>query len=209
MSYKDNDGDGYGNNLEMQMACEQQINYVEIGDDCNDNDQNVNPSATEKCNNIDENCDGEIYDVFTELGNECTVGLGECQITGNIVCREDGTDTECDVNPKDPEDEICDGLDNDCDGETDNGCDGICKLVNYQSDEDCDGYHGDVICDSYTYNINGNVLSYQSDTDCDGIINSSEHHTYDSNGNMLTDQNDYNCDGTQDICYSYTYAWCE
>ena len=73
----------------------------------------------EKCDEKDNDCDGEIDEDFDLLGEECTVGTGACEAKGRFVCAEDGLDVVCDATPGSPGDENCDGVDNDCDGETD------------------------------------------------------------------------------------------
>ena len=91
------------------------------GDDCDDNDANNYPGNTESCDYQDNDCDSQIDEDFTNLGDSCTEGLGICESTGIFVCSIDGLTTECDAVPGQPEpdDESCDGLDNDCDGSTD------------------------------------------------------------------------------------------
>ena len=66
----------------------------------------------EVCDGLDNNCDG---DVDEELG-ETTCGLGECDHT--VVNCLDGQEQVCD-SLAGQEDEVCDGLDNNCDGEVD------------------------------------------------------------------------------------------
>ncbi len=56
----DDDGDGYGDNCSA-------------GPDCDDGDSDVNPDATEICNGIDDNCDGQI-----DEGDVCA---GACTLT--------------------------------------------------------------------------------------------------------------------------------
>ena len=56
--YVDNDGDGYGETSNSIYACSQPTNHVDIGGDCDDGDDTINPSANEICNGIDANCDG-------------------------------------------------------------------------------------------------------------------------------------------------------
>ena len=70
----------------------------------------------EVCNNVDDDCDGRVDENDAGGGGACaTDQVGECArgrrrcINGNIGCRP--------IN--DPADEACDGLDNDCDGITD------------------------------------------------------------------------------------------
>ena len=87
--------------------------------DCNDCDAAVNPGAAELCDGIDNDCNGDIDEVYP-VGDECTVGEGECERTGMLVCSEDLLGTECDAEPGEPSIELPDdGLDNDCDGEID------------------------------------------------------------------------------------------
>jgi hypothetical protein len=54
----------------------------------------------------------------SKLGNSCTVGKGICQKTGTIQC-----DGKCSATPGSSSAEVCDNLDNDCNGVVDNGCD--------------------------------------------------------------------------------------
>jgi hypothetical protein len=87
--------------------------------DCDDWNPDVHPEAIEFCDGLDNNCDGFIDEDFTDLGAACTVGTGKCQDSGLMVCTGDGTGTECSAIAGSPVTEQCDGLDNDCDGSTD------------------------------------------------------------------------------------------
>jgi len=97
----DADGDGY-------RVC---------GGDCNDGDAAINPGATEVCDGADNDCSGAADDGnpggglqcgITDVG-VCAFGVTACQ-AGAVVC----------AGNVDPIGEICgDGLDNDCDGQTD------------------------------------------------------------------------------------------
>ncbi|HOH76860.1 MAG TPA: MopE-related protein [Myxococcota bacterium] len=86
------------------------------GNDCNDDAMAVNPGATEVCNGVDDDCDGSKDE---GLGTT-TCGLGACRHTvENCVL---GIPVDCDpMQGATPE--ACDGIDNDCDGDTDEGCD--------------------------------------------------------------------------------------
>jgi hypothetical protein len=88
-------------------------------------------SEEEICDGADNDCDGEVDEDWKAgggstqggtLGDACSVGVGQCQRAGEVVCTLDGQGTECLGIPGPPEPEICDLLDNDCDGEIDEGC---------------------------------------------------------------------------------------
>ncbi len=57
--YADADNDTYGNLNATTDACEAPSGYVSNTTDCNDSAGSVNPGATDVCNQVDDNCDGE------------------------------------------------------------------------------------------------------------------------------------------------------
>jgi hypothetical protein len=73
----------------------------------------------ERCDGLDNNCDGSTDEGF-DLGSACTNGVGACQRSGALVCNDQG-EAVCDAEPAAPGVELCDGLDNNCDGATDEG----------------------------------------------------------------------------------------
>jgi len=83
----DADGDGYTNDV-----------------DCNDLQETVHPGATEICDGLDSNCDGEVPDDELDADGD-----------GYMGCEADCDDADPDSYPYAVE--LCDGLDNDCDGE--------------------------------------------------------------------------------------------
>jgi hypothetical protein len=91
--------------------------------------QTCTPGApgTETCNGLDDDCDGAIDNGF-DVGTACSVGVGACAANGTKVCTADGSGTECGATPGTPGTETCNGLDDDCDGRTDEG---------YVGDESC------------------------------------------------------------------------
>lgn len=70
----------------------------------------------EVCNDIDDDCDGNVDEGFQQKGALCQVGRGDCLATGRLVCDANGQDLRCDAKPGVASAEVCDNKDNDCDG---------------------------------------------------------------------------------------------
>ena len=121
----DYDRDGYGDPASNECP------YPEL--DCDDNNDSIHPNAKEVCDSIDNDCNGKIDDncgCVSGSVQACGQDIGVCQF-GTQTCIN-GSWSECEGGVM-PTDEICDGKDNDCDGETDEGMD--CCI-----DKDGDGY---------------------------------------------------------------------
>ncbi len=121
--YLDNDKDGYGLTL-SKCLCAPTAPYSAVQkDDCNDANKKVFPTATEVCNDADDNCDGAIDEKCNKDGDEyCDEKLTTIGFPN--VCKKGGGDCN-DSNPNVSKSgaEICDDADNDCDGTTDENCD--------------------------------------------------------------------------------------
>jgi MYXO-CTERM domain-containing protein len=101
---------------------------------------------TEKCNGLDDNCNGLIDEDFPNKGMACDNGqLGACRGTGVYVCRADGSGTQCNItNPGAMSTtEICNGIDDNCNGLIDEGnvCPPGCGNVEICNglDDNCNG----------------------------------------------------------------------
>jgi hypothetical protein len=79
----------------------------------------------ELCNYADDDCDGSVDEGFTGIGTVCTPGVGACQRFGSIGCAPNGLTTQCSVTAGNPTPELCNGIDDDCNGVVDNGFPGI------------------------------------------------------------------------------------
>ena len=91
------------------------------------------------CNFLDDDCDGAVDESFATLGTLCSAGVGACLSYGVFNCTMDTTGTVCSATAGTPSAETCDGVDEDCDGATDetfaalgSGCSagtGICSRL--------------------------------------------------------------------------------
>jgi hypothetical protein len=114
--FRDEDGDGFGNPASSVVACAKPAGFVESNNDCAPSAITVHPSAPELCNGIDDDCNNLKDDNVTDVGLDCVgAGKGECNagrtacVAGVKVCQS----------LKVPKPDICDTLDNNCNGRVD------------------------------------------------------------------------------------------
>ncbi len=86
--------------------------------DCDDGNPAIGPAASERCDGIDNNCN-KVVDEGFQVGGACSGGIGACQAGGVTVCNAAWSGVTCGAAAGAPVMEICDGLDNDCNGRVD------------------------------------------------------------------------------------------
>ena len=116
--FADTDGDGFGSTSVIASADTDCLDAGEsdVDTDCDDSDPNAYPGATETCDAVDSNCDGDLVDGDADLDGD---GLPDC---ADDDLDGDGVDNDSDCEPADPTiyagaiDQPDDGIDQDCSG---------------------------------------------------------------------------------------------
>lgn len=89
--FADADGDGYGVDSIFIRTCLPNApeNFVGIGGDCNDQNENIHPDSPEvPCNGIDENCNGDTTDDDSGLPSPSVTNDTICSGETSIICAE-------------------------------------------------------------------------------------------------------------------------
>jgi len=200
--YRDADADGHGLAGDSRCLCAPSVEYTAtLGDDCDDGHDTVYPGAEEICDGFDNDCDGQVDE---EGATGCTTYYRDADDDGHglsgdsrCLCGPSGEYTatlgdDCDdghdtVYPG--AEEVCDGLDNDCDGQVDE--EGATGCTTYYSDADDDGHGlaGDSRC---LCGPSGEYTATLGD-DCDD-----EHDTVYPGAEEICDGLDNDCDGQVD-----------
>ena len=147
--YADADGDGYGDPAVSAQACAAPADHVSNTDDCDDTEALAYTGADEVCDEVDNDCDGTVdndnaLDAATWYADTDSDGYGDpassttacAQPSGYVANTDDCDDTEALAYTG--ADEVCDDVDNDCDGTVDN--DNALDASTWYADADADGY---------------------------------------------------------------------
>ena len=200
--WPDFDGDGHGDLLRPTTACFPPFGYVHRGGDCNDADGAVHPEALERCDGQDNDCntltdepaavdaprwyldlDGDGFGRPDASQLACTAP------SGHVLDGADCDDDRVWVHPAGTE--LCNALDDNCDGTVDE--DSAADVSPHFADLDHDGY-GDGLsvawacvipsdrvsnsddCDDSTSAVKPGAQERcdSQDNDCDGLIDDAD-----------------------------------
>ena len=213
----DDDGDGYfPEGADVVDACDPPgagwtlLDAAQPGD-CDDSIADIHPAGVEICDEVDNDCDGDVDeggDVHWVLDADGDGYLGEAP-EERLQCAQpdsdggrwyleggvplgDCDDVRADVNPGAAE--VCDGVDNDCDGWRDEGAEGDPDAVEVLRDNDRDGYGNEdapafLLCPNAEGDLPDDVAEVGGDCDdTDYYINPGAEE-------LIGNQTDENCDG--------------
>jgi alpha-tubulin suppressor-like RCC1 family protein len=131
--YPDEDGDLFGAaGAGVVISCAPVPSYSLRSSDCDDSDAQVHPGAAERCNGKDDDCNGYSDAPGLRAGDtEDDDGDGfPDRVCGGNDCDDASASVNADAQ------ELCDGIDNDCDGVVD----GASADALWYLDRDLDGY---------------------------------------------------------------------
>lgn len=132
--YIDLDGDGFaGKDETVWISCTQPLGYASVRGDCNDNDRAIHPGASERCNRLDDNCDGVVDegletgsvtlhtdadgDGYGSASGPTVVVQGCAAMVGYAPSTNDCNDRNPAIHPDALD--VCNALDDDCNGQID------------------------------------------------------------------------------------------
>jgi len=167
-NYCDKDGDGY--TPRMFPLC-----LGHSRGDCDDNNALIKPGVNDTCDGINNDCNQNTDDgsVETWFNRPTVCGTGACSSEGVFTCINGNKVNNC--APRSPNLEICNNIDDNCNGEVDEG---LTKEV-FCGLGVCFGNNGFLECNNGIFEERCNILKGASPELCDGVL-------------------DENCDGNVD-----------
>lgn len=183
--YVDNDGDGFGTGNPVSLCSDPGIGFASQDGDCDDNDEFEFPGQVWYAD-----CDGDGFYSDVEIVS-CEIPTTNCNSGQGPVGGfshtqgDDCDDEDASSYPNAPE--LCDNIDNNCDGNIDEGL----TFTTYYVDSDLDGY-GDNSDQGTDYCSDPGSGYSLNNTDC----NDASDQIYPGATEILDNGVDENCDGT-------------
>ncbi|MDP2317239.1 MAG: MopE-related protein [Pseudomonadota bacterium] len=190
--YRDDDRDAWGDDTDIALACTRPAGFIALPGDCDDSDIDVNPSASEYCDSVDDDCDGEVDedDAVNGLpwyadidgdgwGDYADVIFACAAPPDRIADGGDCDDTDIAFHPRALEIDCSDPADYNCDGSTGRvdldvdgwsacqDCDDADADTSPSAEETCNGSDDD--CDGDTDEDAADALAWYADVDGDGF----------------------------------------
>ncbi len=216
--YLDVDGDGYGDADDSVLSCATPSNYVSNADDCDADNAEVYPGAPEICDEVDNDCDGEIDEDLTRLSQETIDSDGDgiheevhtytWGANGDLLVYElltdDGATTQ--HNSYDSDGNWVEAEVHNTDGSIDvytyvYDSDGY--RIHAELDEGNDGVPDESA--DYYVDSDGNRVETDYDSDADGTYDENYFYVYDSDGNLVETYYDWEYDGEFDYIILQTF----
>lgn len=204
--YADGDGDGTGDRSASLEVCDLPAGYVHEAGDCDDTDAAIHPGATDDCDGVDTDCDDEVDEdatwvvVYDDADGD---GYGDPSLDVETCEPDPGVATvagDCDdgdatVNPGATE--VCNTVDDDCDGLTDAADPSAVITTTYYVDKDKDGYGDPGVPSAPSCSRPSGYVT--DDTDCDDTDDDVHPGATDA-----CDSDDDDCDGSVDEDATFT-----
>jgi large repetitive protein len=197
----DADGDSFGDDASVVSACTMPYGSSSVGGDCDDDDDTRYPGAPERCDEVDQDCDGstdedaiDTQSWWRDLDGDGAGGTGSaesgCDPPADAVDNElDCDDTDADISPWAVE--VCNEVDDDCDDLVDDLDDDVVDVPTWYPDEDGDGYGGDAVqacvappgsvelrydCDDTDPAVHPGAVEVcnEQDDDCDELVDTND-----------------------------------